>query len=141
MKYECPQCWYPSGTRGTCPHCAIPLVPESELPTKQERATICGQSRADTRPAPVFPHSDYPMPMIQSDEIHGAARMDWAAGREFTSKRDRKDYYTAAGLKRVTVSEAQGLGVTGDHPNPKKSHSIPGVSKTHRRRKWHEQIR
>jgi len=92
------------------------------------------------RPDDVPADSAIGMPNFTSDEIHGRDRTDWAAGQKFTSKADRKAYYKEHDMKRVTIGEAQDLGVTQDHPSTTKTHVIPGVRKTHRKLKWWEQV-
>ena len=133
--FYCPQCHYPCATQGRCPHHQLGLVPADELEPDEP-------DTYEPPPSPVFPHSQtIEMPIVISDEIHGAAQTDWAAGRKFDSKSKRRDYYAATGLKRVSTGEAQGMGVMGDHPVPNKTHIIPGVKHTHRQGlKWHEKV-
>jgi hypothetical protein len=82
----------------------------------------------------------YSVPIIQSDELHGAAReMDWAAGRSFDSKSERRRYYKDNDLKRTSIREAQNEGLMGDHPSLTKKYNIPGVKKR-QGLPWQEQV-
>ena len=132
--FYCPQCNYPSPHKGACPHHGLPLVIESELPVSAPE---------DDYVPPVVPVAKstvYGVPLVISDEIHGASQMDFAAGQRFTSKTDRKAYYKKYDMERVTVKEAQDIGVTKDHPKIGKTHIIPGVKKR-QGLKWHERAK
>ena len=129
--YYCPQCRYPTKRQGMCPHHWVQTVPPEELPPDESPEDL-------PHAPPVFPKSDYGVPNVIGDQLHGKV-MDYAAGQVFDSRSERRRRYKELGLQRMSVGEARQHGIVGDHPSPTKKHIIPGVKKS-QKLPWHKQI-